>query len=287
GVLVTEDMVEAVSVFTNYCQDLMTVSNRFGIEEQFDLAALHPPVPMFGTADFWSWHEGSGMLEIVDLKYGMGVVVEVGDNKQLLYYALGAVLKTQTFPDRVKVTIIHPRAGHVDGAIRSFEITIWELLAFAEELLDHARATQVEDAPRIPGTWCRWCKASGQCPEQHSTAMAVAQIDFETAVDMPPDPETLPEPVLFDMLPKVHLLEDFLAAITRRGEALMRSGVDIPGMKMVARRARRKWVDEESTEKFLDGLGRIDQHETHETSLKSVAQIEKLVGRKNLPAALA
>jgi hypothetical protein len=66
----------------------------------------------------------------------------------------------------------------------------------------------------------------------------------------------------------------------------MRSGVEIPGMKMVARRARRKWVDEESTEKFLDGLGRIDQHETHETSLKSVAQIEKLVGRKNLPAAL-
>src|ERR1019366_166645 len=41
GVRVTDDMVEAVSVFTNYCQERMGDS-AFGVEEQFDLAALHP-----------------------------------------------------------------------------------------------------------------------------------------------------------------------------------------------------------------------------------------------------
>jgi len=285
GDLITEDMADSVSVFTEYCQTLMLNADRFGVEEQFNLEALNPPTEMFGTADFWAYTAHSKLLEIVDLKYGMGVVVEVLDNKQLLYYALGAVLKTQTFPDRVKVTIIQPRAGHVDGQTRSFEIDILDLVTFANELMEHARATLEPNAPRVPGSWCRWCPAAGKCPEQAAAAMAVAQIDFETAVDVPPDPASLPEPILFDMLPKVHILEDFLAAIKQRGEALMRSGVEIPGMKMVERRARRKWVDEQKTVNELNELG-YEKDEYLDQSLKSVAQIERLVGRKNLPPEL-
>jgi hypothetical protein len=283
GVLVTEDMLESVGVFVDYCRDLITVSNQCGIEEQFNLDALHPPVPMFGTTDFWSWHAASGTLEVVDLKFGRGVVVEVTQNKQLLYYALGAVLLTGVAPKRIKVTIVQPRAGHADGHIRSFEVDLLELAEFANELLVAARATQESNAPRVPGSWCRWCPAAGRCPEQHAAAMAVAQTDFAT--DVLPDPEGLPDAVLFAMLPKVHLLEDFLAAIQQRGESLMRSGVEIPGMKMVARRARRKWVDEGQTEGWIgDTYSNTDAY--FDVSLKSVAQIEKMVGRKNLPPEL-
>ena len=274
GVVVTEDMLEAVSVFTDYCAMLQDVSNRFGIEEQFSLDALNPPAPMFGTTDFWSWHEGSGILEVVDLKHGMGIV-EVNHNKQLLYYALGAVLSTGYAPKTIKVTIIQPRAGHSDGAIRSFEVDLLELAEFANELLAAARATQDPNAPRIPGSWCKWCKAAGKCPEQHAAAMAVAQTDF--AADILPDPEGLPESVLFAMLPKAHLLEDFLDAIKQRGESLMRQGVDIPGMKMVARRARRAWTDAEEAARIFQDDRFFDR------KLKSVAQVEKIAGARNVP----
>jgi hypothetical protein len=279
GVEVTENMADAVSVFTDYCRMLIGGSDQFGIEDQFTLDALNPPEPMFGTTDFWSWHGASGMLEIVDLKFGMGIV-EVNQNKQLLYYALGAVLSTGYAPKTIKVTIIQPRAGHSDGAIRSFEVDLLELAEFANDLLAAARATQDPNAPRIPGSWCKWCKAAGKCPEQHAAAMAVAQTDF--AADILPDPEGLPESVLFAMLPKAHLLEDFLDAIKQRGESLMRQGVDIPGMKMVARRARRSWVDQDEVEGWLrDNYSSADR--CYDRKLKSVAQVEKLVGAKNLP----
>jgi hypothetical protein len=279
GVEVTTDMAEAVSVFTDYCERLRTHAGySVGIEQQFNLDVLNPPAPMFGTADFWASYGYT--LEIVDLKYGMGIV-EANQNKQLLYYALGAVLATGMQPEKVKVTIIQPRAGHSDGAIRSFEVDMLELAEFANELLAAAHATQDPNAPRIPGTWCKWCKASGKCPEQHAAAMAVAQTDF--AADILPDPEGLPDDVLFAMLPKVHLLENFLDAIQQRGESLMRQGVEIPGMKMVARRARRSWTDARKVEDWLNTQGPLLMSETHDTKLKSVAQIEKLVGAKYVP----
>ena len=282
GVEVTEDMADAVQVFTDYCRDLLGVSNKFGIEEQFNLDAIAPPGLMFGTTDFWSWHAGSGMLEVVDLKFGMGIV-EVNQNKQLLYYALGAVLSTGFLPKTIKVTIIQPRAGHLDGAIRSFEVDLLELAEFSTVLLAAARATQVPGAPRIPGSWCKWCKAAGKCPEQHTAAMAVAQTDFQA--DILPDPEGLPDAVLFAMLPKAHLLENFLEAIHQRGEALMRQGVEIPGMKMVARRARRVWVDEAAMRDYLDARDERP-HDYLTSKLKSVAQIEKLIGAKNVSEAM-
>lgn len=274
GVEVTEEMAEAVSVFTDYCRDLIGVSNQWGIEEQFTLDALHPPMPMFGTTDFWSWHMGSGMLEVVDLKFGRGIV-EVTQNTQLLYYALGAVLSTGYAPKTIKVTIIQPRVGHTDGAIRSFEVDMLELAEFSNTLLAAAHATMAPNAPRIPGSWCRWCKAAGKCPEQHTAAMAVAQTDFQA--DILPDPEGLPDAVLFGMLPKVHLLEDFLESIHQRGEALMRQGVEIPGMKMVARRARRVWADHSEV------MHMLPEDKFYDRKLKSVAQVEKIIGAKNIP----
>lgn len=286
GVPVIAEMEEYVNVFIDYCRRLMTFSDRYGIEEQFNLAALNPPTEMFGTADFWAYNDETKVLEIVDLKYGMGVVVEVADNKQLLYYALGAVLKANIFPDTVLVTIIQPRAGHADGQIRSFEIDILDLVGFAGELMEHARATMEPNAPRIPGAHCKWCPAAGKCPEQANAAMAVAQVEFGVpGVLSIPDPATIPEPILFDVLPNIHLLEDFLSAIKQRGEALMRSGVDIPGMKMVERRARRRWVDELALINDLGTKG-YAPNELYEHSLKSVAQIEKLIGKKNLPPEL-
>lgn len=290
GVLVDRDMVEAVRVYVNYCVALTKEPGAtVWVEKQFSLAQLNPPGPMFGTADFAVYKPALRELEIVDYKNGSGVVVEVKGNKQLRYYALGAVLAIGPGFDieTVKMTIVQPRAAHPDGVVRSESISYVDLLAFSGELLEAARATLQPDAPLHPGSHCRFCPASAVCPAQRDQAQALAQITFaDLPAAGPPAPETLPPEVLADMLSKLHILEDWAASLRQHAQQELESGRPLPGFKLVeGRKGNRKWEDEAETAKWLEERG-YGEEETHTKALKSPAQIEKLVGKKNLPADL-
>jgi hypothetical protein len=82
-----------------------------------------------------------------------------------------------------------------------------------------------------------------------------------------------------------------LASWVKEAEALLYaravSGQEIPGMKLVPKRATRVWTNLEEVKSWalLDaGLSESDLYTAPE--IQSVAQIEKLVGKKNLPANL-
>ena len=62
-----------------------------GVTERFDIDGMEG-----GTVDALIYHAEERLLEVVDLKYGTGVVVEVENNTQLLMYALGAALEIMT-----------------------------------------------------------------------------------------------------------------------------------------------------------------------------------------------
>lgn len=290
GVLVDLDMVEAVRVYVDYC---VARKNERGttwwVEKQFSLAALNPPAPMFGTSDFVVYTPTLRELEIVDYKNGSGVVVQVKGNKQLRYYALGAVLAIGPGFDieTVKMTIIQPRAAHPDGVIRSETISYADLLAFAGELMDAARATLQPDAPLAPGNHCRFCPASAICPAQREQAQALAQVAFaEMPLAVPPAPEAMPPEVLADILTKLHVLEDWAASVRAHAQRELEAGKTVPGFKLVeGRKGNRQWGSEAATAKWLEGQG-YGEEETHTRELKSPAQIEKLVGKKNLPPEL-
>lgn len=288
GIEVTEEMANHVDLYTAFCRGLMQGGYEGHIERKFTLAALHPPGPMFGTADFVGYNPAERTLHVVDLKYGQGVVVEAKGNKQLRYYALGAALSmpTGTPIDRVRMTIVQPRAAHPDGMIRTDEILFAELLDFTIELLDAARATTAPDAPLVPGSWCRFCPASGMCPAQRDRAQEIAQVEFAAMpLDVPPDPSTLPPEVFADILGKLHVLEDWAASMRAQALAKLERGEEVPGFKLVARRATRSWVDDSETAQWLAAQGR-EPDEIFTQKVKSPAQIEKLVGKKNLPADL-
>jgi Protein of unknown function (DUF2800). len=71
-----------------------------------------------------------------------------------------------------------------------------------------------------------------------------------------------------------------------RAEALRRleAGETVPGFKLVAKRATRKWVSEKQVETWLwDEKGMRAEEMYEPQQLRSPAQIEKLVGKKNLP----
>lgn len=284
-----EDMAFHVATFVDYCT--LVRAGRNWIEKKFDLASLNPPEPMFGTADFVTLNHTLRELEVVDLKYGQGVVVEVYENKQTLYYALGAYLSLsageRAYVDTVKITIVQPRAPHTDGVIRSQTLDVVDLLGFANELMTAAERTQAPDAPLNPGTHCRFCPASGICPAQLKIAQETAMTEFaDMPLTAPPVPTILSDAEFFALLPKVHLVEAWAKAMYARAEGMLSRNEAVPGFKLVARRANRSWVDEDKTVYWLRENADATSEDMFVTKLKSPAQIEKLVGKSKLPPEL-
>jgi hypothetical protein len=285
GVTVTDEMAEHVGVYVDHCHTLLQNIDVIGeIEKKFTLAALHPPGPMFGTADFVAYDTQNRLLHVVDLKYGQGVVVEAKGNKQLRYYALGAALAITSLPiDTVVMTIVQPRALHPDGLVRSETITYAELIDFSAELIAAAKATTVADAPLNPGPHCRFCPASGICPAQRDHAQDLAQVEFSAMpLDVPPDPTTLPPEVFADILGKLHILEDWATAVRAVAYAKLERGEDVPGFKLVAKRATRKWKDADTAIQSITSEGVWSEDDLVVYKMKSPAQVEKIIGKKNL-----
>lgn len=287
GMEVTDDMADFVRVFVDHCRELQQRAGKYHwTEQKFNLGAFNPPGPMFGTADFMALVDG--ILYVPDLKYGQGVVVEAKGNPQLRYYALGALLALPRGLEvrEVVMTIIQPRVQHPDGVIRSETIAVEELLGFANELLAAARATQAPDAPLVPGKHCKWCPAAGVCPAQRDHVQELAQIEFANApLEMPRAPETLSDAELVSVLSLVPMLENWAASVRAHAQAKLERGESLPGMKLVEGRANRKWSNEEEAEQFFLADG-YEKDEITTTKLKSPAQMEKVVGKKNLPTDL-
>jgi hypothetical protein len=286
GVKVDEAMVEAVGIYVNYCREIIerVGEGNYWIEKKISLEALNPPGKMFGTSDFIGYDSKECLLDVVDYKNGW-TVVEVADNPQLRYYGIGAALTiAEDWPiDKVRLTIVQPNAPHPDGVIRSEMLDYLDLLAFGGELLRAAQKTTDPNAPLVPGPQCRFCPANAVCPAQREHVQALAQVAFEAMpLDVPPAPEALPTEMFVHILEQFPTLEHWMKAFYVERDRRFLAG-ELPGFKAVAKRANRRWVDESRVEKWLWDDKGMRPEEVYTQKLKSPAQIEKLVGKKNLP----
>lgn len=286
GTVVTEDMVEAVRVYVGFLAGLKRDGYDIAIETRFDLAKLSPPAPMFGTSDCVGVHDGERRLVVGDYKHGAGVAVEVEGNPQLLYYALGALLSLgrERRVETVECVVIQPRAQHRDGPIRRWECGVDYLLDFATELVEAAQRTQRPDAELVSGKHCRFCPAQPMCPALHKETQLIASSEF---ADKPLlDPRLLTPSQLGQVLERADIVEDWLRSVRQYVHQSLESGQDVPGWKLVPKRASRVWVSAAKTQQWLTEHMQFEPDEIFEMKLKSPAQIEKLVGKKNLPAEL-
>lgn len=308
---VDDAMREAVALYVETVTDLQKrIGGTLFIERTFDLSILRPPEPMFGTAD--AVIVGDRTIDVIDLKYGAGVTVEVTDNVQLLYYALGAIVAeftrrvmdpTDTFGseivefgeesildaatkafDEVRVHIVQPRAPHSDGPVRSSLIfTGADIKAFAVRLLTRADDVQAPDAPLQAGSWCQFCLARGHCPELAARSKLVAQTDFESVpMEAPPDVEHMPIERVASILQNVDVLNIFIAALKQRITNELEAGREVPGWKLVNKRAQRQWLGEDIVREWAEGNG-LTLDDIYERSLRSPAQLEKIIGKAALP----
>ena len=290
GVAVTEDMIEAVQIAVDYVRTICAAheDGALALEKRFSLASLHPPAPMFGTSDINIFLPSERHLHVIDYKHGVGYAVDAMGNPQLRYYGLGALLEGEYSSEQVEkitLTIIQPRAAHPDGIIRSETISFTELFEWSGELMAKADETMQPDAPLVTGPWCRFCRASAQCPARLKDAQALARVEFASPDVVPPPVETLTMPELLLVMEKAPAIEAWLKDIRTHIENTLIAGGEVPGYKIVAKRAMRKWADEGQTIAFLEQTG-FDPEEYETRKLKSPAQVEKLIGKKNLPGDL-
>lgn len=218
-----------------------------------------------GMADYVAYSPRKKLLRVIDFKYGAGVFVDVAGNKQAMLYALGAMLELGAPVDTVEIYIVQPR---YEGAepVRKDSFTVWQLMEFAGDVAEGAAATRRPDAPLNPGAWCSksFCPNRADCPALHAQETALMTQEFAI---VGVDPTTLAK-----WLVAVPLVKERLKAIEELAYQQALSGVQIPGHKLVEKRARRQWTDENKViawakERAIEPFA--------EPELKSPAQLEK------------
>jgi hypothetical protein len=297
---IDDELVTAAGVYVNHVRASIGRDDKFWIEEKFSLDALNTAYDSGGTADCVIYHPETLTLEVKDLKNGMAAV-EVVNNDQLRTYALGAILAhAELKVSTVKVTIVQPRAYHKDGAIRSEEFSVVELLEWSNDMLaDLQKAKRAEEEYHAaegnavlldewaetylkPGD-CYFCAARPTCPALRKQAFDVAGVFFDD-FDKPRiknSPDTLSPESLAQTLDTLDQIEEWVKAVRAYAQAKAEAGETIPGYVLQDKFGLRKWAaPEDKVVRDLKVVAGLSEDQVYDKKLKSPSAIEKLLGKE-------
>lgn len=277
-----DELAEGLGFYVDAVKDDYEGSGREGakgtllVEHAFDLGGVFPGC--YGTADAVVWNPVSRILHVHDLKWGAGIPVEVVDNPQLKYYALGALVTLGLPAKEVEMVICQPRCPHRDGPIRRWKISSTALIDFSADLIEFAKATLKAGAPLVAGEHCRFCKASATCPALHSKATSLAKLEFSPAT-----PEYNPVE-LATAMEWAGKMEAWAKNVREFAYGEAKHGRPPPGWKLVDKRATRKWLDNVDENTLALATGLEPKEFLGEPKLLSPAQAEKLLPKSDKAA---
>lgn len=281
---VDESMCEHVMTYVNYLRGFVEDGYKMRTEIRLDLG--HLSQGQFGTTDAMLYRPKTRHLLIADLKYGRMVQVDPIENPQLLSYASGAARLVDGKVDRLTIVVVQPRAAGIPVRVWDVADPIPVLSEFEDDFVQAVKEASEPDAPLSAGEWCRFCPASGICPEYRNLALRLAQAEFSMvpavngapAVRLP-EPESLSSNEIGHILSAAHIIEDWIAAVHKVGLARALAG-DVPtGHKLVRKNTLRRWTDETKAAKALTTLYELDVDSLWVSKLISPAQAEKLLGK--------
>ena len=254
-------VLEQLEVAKQICKDPMVL-----IEQKVDFSEYVPDG--YGTADCIIVSDDT--MQIIDFKYGLGVLVDAEQNTQLMCYSIGALNLFDSLYDIKQVTmhIFQPRRENV----QNWTIPVDELKAWAEnELKPKAQMALNGEGEYHPGEWCHFCKAAVRCRARAEEKLRLAQQEFK----MPPlltDSEI--EEVL-TILPDLTKWADGILAYAT--DAAVNHGKEWNGFKVVEGRSVRKYKDEELVAQAAKDHGYTD---IYRQSLITMTEMQKLMSKK-------
>lgn len=270
-ITVTDTMLDAVQVYLDAVRDRLPKGaapvKDYSVELDLTrhLVGLHPDLG--GIADCVIYPRKSRVLQVLDYKHGAGTYVDVEDNRQLKYYALGAALAAPDPFDEVVITVVQPRYGGVDP-VRSWTFDAFDLLDFQADLVEGARRTYEPDAPLRAGSHCKFCRAAKVCPAEAEHRAALLSSEFSNLTATTIQPERLAE-----MLAVLPAVEERISQLREYAYQQAAQGNAPPGWKLVPKRATRKWTDAAAVEAVLTDPA------CWTNKLKTPAQVEKALGK--------
>lgn len=286
---VTDDMVEAVEMYGNtviqYLQELhlwSTVNPTYlRPEVRFQLTHIDPEA--FGTCDcviYAPFHK----IVVIDYKHGEGYAVEVENNHQLLYYALGAYYSLpedeRSMLSEIETVIVQPRAKHLHGPVRKHSYTVAELLAHEAELVEAVARVRADSSELAVGSWCKFCAGKPVCPKTLARLQEETKLAFSDAIDKPvalPVNSTLSEEQRGVIMRNAEAIQDWCRSVVAMCTTAAEQGHAVEGFKLVTKYGRRRWKNEADVEAaFSLEFGEA----IYNKKLRSPAQFEKLLKAK-------
>lgn len=225
----------------------------------------------FGTADVVILSEHK--VRVIDLKFGRGVPVDAKDNPQLRLYALGGWYKyKEAHPNvtEVEYTIHQPRLE----SITTDATTLDKLLDWAEHVVKpKAKKAWNGSGEFVPGDHCQFCKAKPTCRARAEFLNVAAVMEFRT-------PPQLTEAEVTKVLQNASKTKAWLGDVEEYAlNKALEDGELPPGYTIGKTTTKRKIDDQIAAAIKLRYYGE-DIYEPR--ALKSVSQLEKLVGKGKL-----
>lgn len=221
----------------------------------------------FGSTDFLG--RIGNKAYVIDWKFGSGVAVSAEENAQLMFYAAAAMRtpEAQWVFDgvtEIECIIVQP------PAVKRWATTPARIKSFEKDLILAVKNTKKPDAPLNSGEHCRFCAARPVCPEM--TGAVARALDTKL--------NNIDAELISVYLKNADILEGWISSLRELAFNLVEQGKPLPGYKLVAKRATRKWVNEEAARAAL--LVNLQESEITETSMISPAVAEKALKKLGL-----
>lgn len=224
---VNAEYIDLANQYASYVDSYFESPRKRLVEVNVDDGLKKIHLALGGTADA-ILVEGN-TLACFDLKTGR-IPVSAVENKQLMTYALGAMMQLNApWTIDVHLVIFQPGVG-----VSIHKMSGLELKAHQDQLKAAAELALTADAPTSPSPdSCRYCKAKTICPSMREKVQEAARSDFK------PDTTVTPE-----MLDTAVLVASWADAVQSAAKDQLTNGVAIQGWTMRAGRKTKFWKDE-------------------------------------------
>lgn len=207
---------------------------------------------------------------VLDWKFGDGVMVEVEENPQLMFYAAAAMRTPEAQwafegATEIEMVIVQP------PEVRRWVTTPERIAKFELELVQAVKQAEKPDAKLSVGDHCRWCAAKPICPKMTGAVDRALKVQLDN----------LDAPQISNYLKNADMLEDWIKDLRALALQMLESGAKLPEYKLVAKRAIRSWSDEEKAKVALFAYG-LTESEVMETSVVSPAKAEKALKKRKI-----
>lgn len=274
--LYTHEMITYVTTYVDYVIERVNAAYQtcadpvILLEQRLDFSEW--VTDGFGTGDVVIITDQT--IEVIDLKYGVGVPVSAVENPQLKLYGLGAINAFGPLYgfDNVRLTIVQPRLD----SISTWEIMVDELLYWGDDYV-HPRAKLAFEGKGeyVTGKHCQFCKAKFLCRKRADENLELAKLDFKL-------PDILEHNELTHVLKQAELLKTWVNDIQKYALETIQSGKPIDGFKVVPSRSSRKYSDEQAVMSTLYDIGFSTDDICKPTELVSITELEKRIGKKKI-----